>query len=103
MGMQRVEVADNGPERTVYAVAFDRLKVQGLAAAVRLAGLEPSVVELKSLCVARVPPVPSCVVLDITVSPAEVLLVDGPLPRLRHTFKVDLSNGAELGQPPAGG
>ena len=59
MGMQRVEVAANGSERTVYAVAFDRLKVQGLAAAVRLAGLEPSVVELKSLCVARVAPVPS--------------------------------------------
>ena len=103
MGMQRVEVAANGPERTVYAVAFDRLKVQGLAAAVRLAGLEPSVVELKSLCVARVAPVPSCVVLDVTVSPAEVFLVDGSLPRFWHTFKVDLSNGAELGQQLAGG
>ena len=103
MGMQRVEIAANGPERTVYAVAFDRLKVQGLAAAVRLAGLEPSVVELKSLCVARVAPVPSCVVLDVTVSPAEVFLVDGSLPRLWHTFKVDLSNGTELGQQLAGG
>jgi hypothetical protein len=103
MGMQRVEVTSNGLERTVYAVAFDRLKVQGLAAAVRLAGLEPSVIELKSLCVARIAPAASCVVLDVTVSPAEVFLIDGSLPRLRHTFKVDLSNGAELGRQLAGG
>ena len=42
-------------------------------------------------------------VLDVTVSPAEVFLVDGSLPRLWHTFKVDLSNGTELGQQLAGG
>lgn len=92
MGFQRQELTVNGSERTIYAVAFDRQKVQKLAATVRLAGLEPAVAELKSLCVARMAPLPSCVVLDLTVEPAEVFLIDRALPRLWHSFKVDPEN-----------
>lgn len=95
MGLQRHEMTINGAERTVYAVAYDRPKVQALAATVRLAGLEPAVVELKSLCVARVTPQPTCVVLDLTVDPAEVFLIDGSLPRLWHSFKADLETGPD--------
>lgn len=94
MAFQRHELTHNGGERTVYAVAYDRPKVQALAAMVRLAGLEPTVVELKSLCVARVAPLPTCVVLDMTADPAEVFLIEGSLPRLWHSFRADLETGA---------
>jgi hypothetical protein len=95
MGFQRQEMTVNGSERTIYAVAFDRHKIQALATAVRQAGLEPSVAELKSLCVARMAPLPACVVLDLTVDPAEVFLIDRSLPRLWHTFRADPENGEE--------
>ncbi|MGH7760794.1 MAG: hypothetical protein ACREOY_05185 [Candidatus Dormibacteraceae bacterium] len=103
MGVQHIDVTDNGSDRTVFAVAFDRLKVQELASAVRMAGLEPSVLELKSLCVARVAPQSACVVLDLTVEPAEVFLIDRGLPRLWHSFKADVESDEELVQRVAGG
>lgn len=87
MGVQRYELTQNGGDRTVYAVAFDRSRVNGIAEAVRLAGLDPSVVELKSLCLARVAPASDCVVVDLTVDPAEAYLISGDVPRLWHTFK----------------
>jgi hypothetical protein len=87
IGMQRHEVTLNGSERTFYGAAFDRLKVQSLAGAVRAAGLEPSVVELKSLCVTRLVPAPAGVLVDLSVDPAEIFLIDGSLPRVWHTFK----------------
>jgi hypothetical protein len=89
MGVQRHELTLNGAERTVYAVAYDRPKVEELAATVRLAGLEPTVVELKSVCVARATPVAACVVLDLDADPFEVFLIDEHLPRVCHAFKVD--------------
>ena len=90
MGVQRQELTLDGGDRTVYAVAFDRPKVQGLAATARLAGLEPVVVELKSLCVARAVSEPACVVVDLEADPAEIFLIDRSLPRLWHSFKIDL-------------
>lgn len=96
MGRQRLEVTTNGDERTVYAVAFDRQKVQGLAATVRLAGLEPTVIELKSLCLARTVTEPACLVLDLAADPAEILLIDGSLPRVWHSFRVDLESTGEV-------
>jgi hypothetical protein len=92
MGRKRIEVATNGDERTIYALAFDRPKVQSLAATVRLAGLEPTAIELKSLCVARSVNEPACLVLDLGSDPAEILLIDGNLPRIWHSFKVDLES-----------
>lgn len=103
MGVQHIDVTENGSDRTVFAVAFDRLKVQELASAVRMAGLEPSVLELKSLCVARVAPQPMCVVLDLTVEPAEVFLIDRSLPRLWHSFSADVESDEEVVQRVAGG
>lgn len=95
MGIQQVDVTVNGSERTVFALAFDRPKVQALAAAVRQAGLEPTVVEIKSLCIARIAPQPSCIVVDLTDEPAEAFLIDRSLPRLWHTFKVDGDGAGE--------
>ena len=92
MGRKRIEVAAMGEARTVYAVAFDRPKIQSLAATVRLAGLEPLVVELKSLCLARTVIEPACLVLDLGSDPAEILLIDGYMPRVWHSFKVDLES-----------
>lgn len=92
MGRKRIDVSTNGDERTVYAVAFDRPKIQSLAATVRLAGLEPTAIELKSLCVARSLIEPACLVLDLGSDPAEILLIDGSLPRIWHSFKVDLES-----------
>jgi hypothetical protein len=88
MGMQRYELTQNGNDRTVFAVAFDRARVKAVAEAVRFAGLDPSVVELKSLCLARMAPVSECVVVDLAADPAEVYLISRDLPRLWHTFRV---------------
>jgi hypothetical protein len=96
MGIRRQELTPNGTERRVYAVAFDRSKVQGLAATVRLAGLEPAVVDLKSLCVARVAALPACMVLDLTANPADVYLIDDSVPRLWHSFQADLESRGDL-------
>jgi hypothetical protein len=88
MGVQRYELTHNGSDRTVLAVAFDRARVQAVGEAVRLAGLDPTVVELKSLCLARVAPAAECVVVDVSVDPAEAYLISGDVPRLWHTFGV---------------
>ncbi|MFI5269226.1 MAG: hypothetical protein ACHQ7M_17770, partial [Chloroflexota bacterium] len=95
MGVHRQEMTSNGGDSTVNAVAYDRAKIQMLAATLRLAGLEPAVVELKSLCVARVAQPPACVVVDIADA-GEVFVVDGGLPRLWHSFRADLQVPEEL-------
>jgi hypothetical protein len=86
MGVQRYELTHNGDDRTVFAVAFDRSRVHAIGEAVRLAGLDPIVVELKSLCLARVAPASDCVVVDLSVEPAEAYLISGDVPRAWHTF-----------------
>lgn len=88
MGVQRYELTHNGSDRTVLAVAFDRSRVHAVGEAVRLAGLEPTVVELKSLCLARVAPASECVVVDLSVEPAEAYLISDDVPRLWNTFWV---------------
>jgi hypothetical protein len=88
MGVQRYELTHNGSDRTVFAVAFDRSRVHAVGEAVRLAGLDPTVVELKSLCLARVAPTSECMVVDLSVEPAEAYLISGDVPRLWHTFRV---------------
>jgi len=94
MGVQRYELTHNGSDRTVFAVAFDRSRVHAIGEAVRLAGLDPTVVELKSLCLARVAPASDCVVVDLSVEPAEAYLISGDIPRLWHTFWVP-NDGSE--------
>ena len=93
MAVHRHHLARNGAATTIYAVAFDRAAIQAIGATARLAGVEPVAVELKSISIARVAPVASCVVLDLSVDPAEVFLIDASLPRLWHSFKAKLENG----------
>ena len=94
MGVQRYELTHNGSERTVLAVAFDRSRVHAVGEAVRLAGLEPTVVELKSLCIARVAPASGCVIVDLSVEPAEAYLISDDVPRLWNTFWVQKESEA---------
>ena len=77
-----------GEQRAVYAAAWDRAMVKNLTEAIKLAGLEPVVLELKSASVARAVPAPACVVLDLASDPAEIILVDDHLPQVWHSFKV---------------
>lgn len=93
MGVHRHQLSRNGAATTIYAVAFDRAAIQSLAATARLAGVEPTVVELKSISVARAAPMASCVILDLASEPAEVFLIDANLPRLWHSFKAKFETG----------
>ncbi len=89
MGMRHVEVLSGGPGRTVFATVWDRDQVQAIASAVKHAGLEPAAVDLKSLCVARVLPVDSCIFLDMSAELCEAVLIDERVPRAWKTFKVE--------------
>jgi len=79
-------------ERAVFAAVWDRAQVAAIAEAIRLAGLEPAAVDLKSLCVARALTTDSCIFVDLTSAPAEVVLIDQHVPRVWHAFNAD-SNG----------
>jgi hypothetical protein len=94
MALRHVEVLSGRDERTVFATVWDRAQVHAIESAVRQAGLEPAAVDLKSLCVARVLTADSCIFLDMSVDPCEVVLVDERVPRVWHTFKVE--SGADL-------
>lgn len=75
-------------QRLVYAAAWDRALVKNVTEAIKLAGIEPFVVELKSASVARAVPAPACIVIDLASEPAELLLVDDHLPQLWHSFRI---------------
>jgi hypothetical protein len=77
--------------REVYAVSWDRAQVKSVTDAVKQAGVEATVVELKSTCVARVVGLPSCVVLDMSSDPMEAILIDGCVPHVWHSFRADAS------------
>jgi hypothetical protein len=98
-----LEVEASPESRVVYAAAWDRALVKGVSDAVRLAGIEPAVVELKSASVARAVPAASCVLVDLSSRPAELILIDRHLPRVWHSFDVPESLGddaAALLAPP---
>lgn len=79
------DLSPRDDERVVYAAAWDRDLVKEAADAVRMAGLEPVVVELKSVCVARVTPVGSCIVIDLTSEPVEIFLTHRYAPQVWHS------------------
>jgi hypothetical protein len=89
MALRLVEVATSQEERTVYATAWDRSLVEAIAETAKQAGLEPVVVDLKSLCIARTIEARSCILLDLSTESHEVVLIDEHVPRVWHTFKVD--------------
>lgn len=91
-----LEVEAVPESRTVYAAAWDRALIKGVSDAVRLAGIEPAVVELKSASVARAVPRPSCVVVDLSSRPAELILIHRHLPRVWHSFAVPESIGDDV-------
>lgn len=101
MSVLHREVLAGRDEVTVFATLWDRVAVQAIAAVARQAGLEPAVVDLKSLCVARAIVDDSCIVLDLSVDPCEALLIDERLPRIWHTIK--LESGGDLALTVANG
>jgi len=88
-----LQVGASPESRVVYGAAWDRVLVRGVSDAVRLAGIEPAVVELKSASVARAVAAASCVLVDLSSRPAELILIDRHLPRVWHSFAVPESLG----------
>ena len=99
--ISRTEVAGDGAGRVVYAAAWDRDGVKEITEAIRHAGLDPAVVDLKSLCIARAVPAAACVVLDMSAQPVEAILIDGHIPRVWHAFR--LGEDGDLASALAGG
>lgn len=97
MSIRWLDIPYEGNERRVYAVAWDRGVVRNLTDAVRAAGLEPGPVDLKSACVARTAPEPSCIVVDMSGAPTEVFLIDGSMPQVWSTFRADVAAGGDAG------
>src|SRR5258708_17850590 len=93
MGTRWVAVRRTPETREVYATAWDRSLVKKDVEAARLGGLDPVVVDLKSACVARVASEPSCVVLDTSSEPVEILWTAGGVPRVWHCLPADASLG----------
>ena len=86
--IRRLEILPGRPQRTVYATVWDRDEVRAITETAKHAGIEASVVDLKSLCIARAVAIPSCVVLDMSSEPFEVVLIEDHVPRVWHSFKV---------------
>lgn len=97
MATRWVDVHRNAEDRIVYAVAWDRALVASVVEVARLAGLQPTVVDLKSACIARTVGESSCVVLDMSSDPVEVILIDGYLPQVWHSFNINVPIGDDLG------
>jgi hypothetical protein len=96
MATRWVELSSPDEYRIVYAVAWDRALVKGITDTARAAGLEASVVDLKSACVARAAPVPSCVVLDMSSNPGDIILIDGYIPQASHSFELNVPAGDDI-------
>ena len=99
MSTQWMDVPSRDDARVVYAASWDRSLVKAIAEVAKLAGLDPVAVDLKSACIARAVAEPSCVLVDVTSSPAEIVLIDGSVPQVWHTFRLDVSAGNDFGAP----
>lgn len=82
--------------RQVYAAVWDRAMVKDVTDCIKLAGLDTTVVDLKSACVARAVAEPSCVVLDLSADPVEIILIDGQVPQVWHSFELKVSLGEDV-------
>lgn len=82
------DIGAGGDRRIVYAVAWDRSHLNAVVETVRHAALEPSVVELKSASIARAVAAQSCIVVDLSATPFELVLVDRHLPQVWHAVDV---------------
>lgn len=81
--------------KLVYAVAWERALLKNVVEAVRQAGVEPTVVELKSASIARAAPTEACIVIDLCSAPADLILVDRHLARVWHSVLVPEPLGKE--------
>jgi hypothetical protein len=97
MATRWLDVSSTEHQRLVYAVAWDRALVKSITDAARFAGLDPIAVDLKSACIARAVPTPACVVLDLDSSPAEIVLIDGAVPQVWYSFRLDVAAGDDIG------
>jgi hypothetical protein len=91
-----VDLATDRQQRTVYAVAWDRALVKNAIESVKLAGLEAVAVELKSACIARAVNEATCIVLDLSSDPGEIVLIDGHVPQVWHSFELKSPMGQDM-------
>jgi hypothetical protein len=96
MATRWVELESTDGVRAIYAVAWDRSLVQKLTDAARAAGLEAIAVDLKSACITRAVAAPSCVVLDMSSNPVDVILIDSHVPQVAHSFELNVPAGDDL-------
>ncbi len=96
MSTRWIDLTTGKQERAVYAAAWDRDLVKNVVDSVRLAGLEAVAVELKSVCIARAVTEPSCVVLDRSSNPVEIVLIDRHVPQVWHSFELTSSMGEDI-------
>lgn len=92
------DVGSRDEHRTVYAAAWDRGQVKQVTEAVRLAGLEAVAVELKSACIARATAVASCIVVDLTSDPVEIILIDRHVPQVWLSVSADATVADDVAQ-----
>ena len=97
MSTRWVDVTSGPNQRLIYAVSWDRSLIKNITEAARYAGLDPVAVDLKSACVARAVAASACVVLDISSSPAEIILIDGHVPQVWHSFQLNGAGGDDIG------
>jgi hypothetical protein len=102
MATRWVDVTSGPEQRLIYAVSWDRSLIKSIVDASRYAGLDPIAVDLKSACVARAITAPACVLLDVASSPAEIVLIDGNVPQVWHSFQLNGAAGDDVGPALAG-
>ena len=102
MSTRWIDVSSDEHQRLVYAVSWDRSLIKSITDAARFAGLDPIAVDLKSACIARAVAAPACVLLDLASSPAEIVLIDGHVPQVWHSFELNGAAGDDIGPALAG-
>jgi hypothetical protein len=102
MSTRWIDVSTDVRQRLVYAVSWDRSLIKNITDAARFAGLDPIAVDLKSICISRAVAAPACVLLDIASSPAEIVLIDGHVPQVWHSFELNGAAGDDMGPALAG-
>jgi hypothetical protein len=102
MSTHWLDVSPGPQHRLVYAVAWDRSRIKAITDAAKVAGLNTIAVDLKSACLTRAVAAASCVVVDMDSTPAEIVLIDGHVPQVWHTFQLDGTAGEDVGPALAG-
>jgi hypothetical protein len=96
MASRWIEVNRDAQHRVIYAAVWDRSYVRTVMDVAKGAGLDAIAVELKSASIARTLSEPSCVVVDISSDPVEILLVDDHVPQVWHSFQLGIPIGDDI-------